>query len=79
MHAGFDSGDNLKHNRQAAEEAYVQKTACYSRQYLKKGTQIQTTPEILSTTLKEMAQHLVLVYQIMTNAIDTVPKARLCH
>ena len=29
--------------------------------------------------LKEMAQHLVLVYQIMTNAIDTVPKARLCH
>ncbi|MBQ8093061.1 MAG: hypothetical protein IJ242_05735 [Clostridia bacterium] len=30
-------------------------------------------------TEKEMAQHLVLVCQIMTTAIDTVPKARLCH
>ncbi|MBQ8092802.1 MAG: hypothetical protein IJ242_04420 [Clostridia bacterium] len=29
--------------------------------------------------LKEMAQHFMLVCQIMTTVIDTVPKARLCH
>ncbi|MBQ8095076.1 MAG: hypothetical protein IJ242_16110 [Clostridia bacterium] len=28
---------------------------------------------------KEMAKHFVLVCQIMTFAIDAVPKARLCY
>ena len=33
----------------------------------------------INKTLKEMAQHFMLVCQIMKTAIDTVPKARLCH
>ncbi|MBQ8094793.1 MAG: hypothetical protein IJ242_14655, partial [Clostridia bacterium] len=36
---------------------------CYSLQTVK------------STVKEEMAQHLVLICQIITNAIDTVPKA----
>ncbi|MBQ8093276.1 MAG: hypothetical protein IJ242_06850 [Clostridia bacterium] len=32
-----------------------------------------------SSFREEMAQHFMLVCQIMTTAIDTVPKARLCH
>ena len=35
--------------------------------------------ESITMSLKEMAQHYVLVCQIMTTAIDTMPKARLCY
>ncbi|MBQ8094237.1 MAG: hypothetical protein IJ242_11770 [Clostridia bacterium] len=35
--------------------------------------------ESTTISLKEMAQHFMLVCQIMTIAIDTMPKARLCH
>ncbi|MBQ8091980.1 MAG: hypothetical protein IJ242_00160 [Clostridia bacterium] len=35
--------------------------------------------ESTTISLQEMAQHFMLVCQIMTTAIDTVSKARLCH
>ena len=35
--------------------------------------------ESSTMSFKEMAQHFMMVCQIMTTAIDTVPKARLCH
>ncbi|MBQ8093069.1 MAG: hypothetical protein IJ242_05780 [Clostridia bacterium] len=54
-------------NKTAVEETiHICKNECVPKEYLESRE-------------KEMAQRLVLVCQIMTTAIDMVPKARLCH
>ncbi|MBQ8092780.1 MAG: hypothetical protein IJ242_04310 [Clostridia bacterium] len=55
------------------EQEILEKIMYYDRE------EIMSSFPLYIYRTKEMAQHFMLVCQIMTTAIDTVPKARLWH
>ncbi|MBR1812727.1 MAG: hypothetical protein IJ773_02765 [Lachnospiraceae bacterium] len=75
LHAGLITEQKF----QEIEARFRTKNKPISGGYIVQTDLLCARRRVINGCGKEMAQHFMLVCQIMTTAIDTVPKARLCH